>query len=124
MLDYINIEGLKSIDALWLGKVEDAAAGLSEDEVLLLLKTPRSRLNKVELEWFKYAHEVGRAKGLNTAVSNLFQSMRDKGGQTASLAYLAKFSKEWSEESAPAGSGAFTFSVTKTALPAKPKKED
>ena len=123
MLDYKDITGLENIDALWLAKVEDSAAGLSEDEVLMLLKTPRSSLNEVEKVQFKLAHEIGRAKGKKLAIDRLFESMRDKGGQQASLAYLVRFADGWTEEgSGVAPGGNFVFSVTKSATPAKPAK--
>jgi hypothetical protein len=114
MADYLNIEGLETIDSLWLNRAEDASAGLSPDEVLVMLATPRSRLNPVELEWFNTACATGRAKAKKIAVDNLFSSMRDKGGQQASLAYLVRFADGWTEEgSGIAPGGNFTFTVNK-----------
>lgn len=116
MTPYQNLAGLENVDALWFSKVEDAAFGLSEDEVLMLLSTPRSKLNEVELETFKLAWEIGRARGKKTAVDNLFGAMRDKGGHQAALAYLVRFSDKWSEEgSGVPATGQFTFTVNKTA---------
>lgn len=112
---YKDIKGLENVDPAWFMRVEDAAAGLSEEEVLLSLGVPLSRLNNIEVETFKLAFATGRAAAKKRAVDNLFSSMRDKGGQQASLAYLTRFSKEWSEEGTGVPpTGNFTFTVTKT----------
>lgn len=115
MLAYKDAEGLENVEPIWFNKVEDYAAGLSEEEVLLALGTPLSRLNDAEKALFKEAFQIGRARAKKLAVDNLFSSMRDKGGQQAALAYLTRFSREWSEEGTgvPAA-GNFTFTVTKT----------
>ena len=114
MLAYSNIEGFETVDALFFNKVEDAAAGMSESEICMLLGVPMSRLNDIEKQTFKTAFECGRAKAKKIAIDNLFSSMRDKGGQQASLAYLTRFADGWSEEGSgiPANAN-FTFTVTK-----------
>jgi len=115
MLAYKDVQGLENVDAFFFDKVEDYSAGLSEEEVLLALGTPLSRLNEIEKSTFKEAFAIGRAKAKKRAVDNLFSTMRDKGGQQASLAYLTRFSKEWSEEGTGVPpTGNFTFTVTKT----------
>ena len=115
MLAYKDVQGIENVEPLWFNQVEDYAAGLSEEEVLIALGTPLSKLNDIEKTTFKEAFAIGRAKAKKRAVDHLFSAMRDKGGQQASLAYLTRFSKEWSEEDTGVPpTGNFTFTVTKT----------
>lgn len=109
MQDYFKIEGLQNVDATFFASVEDAAAGLTEADVLLVLGSPS--LNEVEKEWFDRAYAKGRAIAKKRAVDNLFASMRDKGGHSAALSYLARFADKWNDELGKPVDGTFRFEV-------------
>lgn len=112
MNEYYQIEGLKNVDALFFGKVEDAAKGLTPEEVLTLFNMTLDKLNEIEQEWFHRAFNRGRAAGKKDAVDRLFASMLDKGGKDAALAYLVRFADSWQKEAGDLPKeGTFKFEV-------------
>lgn len=113
MSEYFKIEGLQNVDPLFFGEVEDAARGMSPEEVLSLFNLTLDKLNLVEQEWFQLAFDKGRARGKKEAVDKLFASMTDKGGGANAIAYLTRFADSWSKDATDGlpKEGTFKFEV-------------
>lgn len=112
MSEYFNIAELQNITPLQLGQVEDAARGLTEEEVCVLLQVDRASFNEVDEQWFCKAFAKGRTSGKKDAVDKLFASMTDKGGKDAALAYLMRFADSWKKDvDLEPKEGTFTFTV-------------
>lgn len=92
---------------------EVRAKALSFDEVLDYLAIELDDIPPVELELLRRAHKRGRVSAISTAADNLFQSMSNRNGHQASLAYLQQLSGTFHLDVNPSNSpsAGFNFNV-------------
>lgn len=104
-LEFFSLNDLETVELM--------SAGMSEEEVLDYFALDLDELDKeTDLKWFSRAFKRGRSVAKRKAVQKLFESMGDRNGSQASIAYLRHFGEKWPNDGSDASSsGKFSFNV-------------
>lgn len=81
-------------------EIENAAAGLTDEEVLAMYGLTYDELvTDADKADFKMATLRGRATAKRKAIDHLFNQMANtRGGKEACMEYLQRFGKDWTNE--------------------------
>ena len=112
---YANLHNCENFDEDMLMRVEDLAAGLSEEEALTFWGLKMEDLNRAELRYFKLAYARGLSKAKQAATEKLFAAMSDRNGGALALKYLQIFGDRFpvDEEGNVASGNGFSLKIIK-----------
>jgi len=75
--------------------IRRVARGMTLAEVFELYGFGANDLSIDDNEFFMYNYRKGRLDGVDTAVTELFKHMQQKGGAGVAMSYLIRFAKDW-----------------------------
>jgi len=101
-----KFEETENLTEEMLLEIEDFARGMELDEIYEYfgIDDPEE-FTEDERKWIDKTFKRGRAKGKKAAVDSLFETMKTRGGQNASLPYLKAFAEEFKNSDEPLQNG-------------------